>query len=87
MISLLLVCVVTFFVNGQEKVKKDETCTVAIAPSKGFAVVSPNPVTVTKGEQAEFRIRLDENYACVDSDHYRFVGDRVLIDDVSDDRT
>ncbi len=76
------------FQKEEETVKTaEDTCTVAIVPAEEFTVVSSNPMRVKKGENAEFEVSINENYYCVDTDLYRCVNDKIIVENVSSDRS
>ncbi len=57
-----LILLLSRYVIMQQPWKADELRTVAVSPQEGFTVVSDNPVTVSPGETAVFKIEFDDNY-------------------------
>ena len=87
MLLLLLACLFPFFGKKEGGGEQDGVCTVALVPENEFTILSPNPITVKKGEPAEFRILLKPEYECAESESYRLLGDTVRIDRVDSDRS
>jgi hypothetical protein len=87
MLILLLLYFRPVPVKNDEPALIKDSVTVAIVPSDEFTILSDNPLTVKKGNRAEFRISINENYYCVDTDLYKCTEDTIIIDNATSDRS